>query len=162
MARVVKEKIREREAYEFFAKLDGAGQPVWTRDISKRGAVFENPGKCYRSGISYNAGLKRYLWSQTLYGKEDMRFSGGLGIFEAADPWGSWRTVFYAEKWDVGPGETSSFPTKWMESKGKSKEVKVKTSVQNAKSWTCYLVFSGEDCFSVREARLVVGDSRDR
>jgi hypothetical protein len=27
---------------------------------------LRNPGRCYRSGISYNAGLKRYLWCQIL------------------------------------------------------------------------------------------------
>jgi CubicO group peptidase (beta-lactamase class C family) len=135
MARVAKDKIRKQGGYEFFKGLDGAGKPVWTKDIADRGAVFINPGRCYRSGISYNAGLKRYLWCQTIYGSEDMRFKGGLGIFDGPEPWGPWTTVYYTEQWDVGPGETSSLPTKWMSRNGK----------------TCYLVFSGEDCFSVRK-----------
>jgi len=138
MARVPKGKIREQDAYEFFKGLDSASQPIWTKDIHDRGAVFINPGRCYRSGISYNAGLKRYLWCQTLYGGDDMRFSGGRGIFDGPQPWGPWTTAYYAENWDVGPGETSSFPTKWMSEDGK----------------ICYLLFSGEDCFSVRKARL--------
>ena len=138
LARVPRDKIRDRASYEFFVKRDTSGGAVWSQDISKRGAVFENEGKCYRSGISYNAGLKRYLWCQTVYGKEDMRFEGGIGIFESPEPWGPWRTVFYTEKWDVGPGETSSMPPKWMSEDGR----------------TCYLVFSGEDCFSVRKATL--------
>ncbi|MHC4748755.1 MAG: serine hydrolase [Planctomycetota bacterium] len=140
MARVPKHQIRNRSAYEFFKGLDDSGHPVWTKDILKRGAVFSNPGKCYRSGIGYNAGLKRYLWCQTIYNDEDMRFKGGLGIFDAPEPCGPWTTVFYTEEWDVGPGETSSFPTKWMSTDGK----------------TCYLLFSGEDCFSVRKATLIV------
>ena len=135
MARVTKVEIRDQGGYEFFKGFDGAGKPVWTMDIADRGAVFINSGKCYRSGISYNAGLKRYLWCQTIYGSEDMRFKGGLGIFDGPEPWGPWTTVYYTEQWDVGPGETSSLPTKWMSSDGK----------------TCYLVFSGEDCFSVRK-----------
>jgi len=138
LSRVPKTRIRDKDAYEFFVKRENGGGAVWSENISDRGAVFENPGKCYRSGISYNAGLKRYLWCQTVYGKEDMRFEGGLGIFEATEPWGPWRTVFYTEKWDVGPGETSSMPTKWMSEDGR----------------TCYLVFSGEDCFSVRKANV--------
>jgi len=140
LARVHRSKIRDRGAYEFFVEREKGGGAVWSKDIDKRGAVFENPGKCYRSGISYNAGLKRYLWCQTLYRQEDMRFAGGLGIFEAAEPWGPWRTVFYTERWDVGPGETSSFPCKWMKSQ--------------IKEHTAYLVFSGDDCFSVRKAML--------
>jgi hypothetical protein len=41
--------------------------------------------------------------------------------------------VFYTEAWDVGPGETSSFPTKWMRADGK----------------TLYLVFSCVEAFSI-------------
>lgn len=140
MARVTKSEIRNRGSYKFFKGLDGSGQPVWTENIAERGAVFINPGKCYRSGISFNAGLKRYLWCQTIYGPEDMRIKGGLGVFDAPQPWGPWTTVYYTQQWDVGPGETSSFPTKWISSDGK----------------TCHLLFSGDDCFSVRKATLVV------
>jgi hypothetical protein len=155
LARVGKDEIRRREAYEFFVRLDGAGGAVWSRDMDKRGAVFENPGRCYRSGISYNAEVKRYLWCQTIHSERDMRFEGGLGIFEASEPWGPWRTVFYAEKWDVGPGETSSFPPKWMVSQIKEQKSKSKdTNEQSKREHTAYLVFSGEDCFSVRRARL--------
>jgi CubicO group peptidase (beta-lactamase class C family) len=138
MARVPKDKIRERATYEFFKELNSWGRAVWTRDIRNREAVFINPGRCYRSGITYNAGLKRYLWCQTIHGEDDMRFKGGLGIFDSPEPWGPWTTVFYTENWDVGPGETSSFPTKWMSKDGR----------------TCYVLFSGEDCFSVRKAVL--------
>lgn len=138
MARVAKGKIREQRAFQYFKELDNNGGPIWTKDIRGRGAVFVNPGKCYRSGISYNAGLKRYLWCQTVYGKEDMRFKGGLGVFDAPEPWGPWTTVYYTEDWDVGPGETSCFPTKWMSDDGN----------------TCYLLFSGDDFFSVRKAIL--------
>jgi len=138
MARVDKGQIRNRKAYEFFKGLDNSGKTIWTKDIHDMGAVFVNPGRCYRSGITYNLGLKRYLWCQTIYNKDDMRFKGGLGIFDAPEPWGPWTTVFYTEQWDVGPGETSSLPTKWMSKNGK----------------TCHLLFSGDDCFSVRKATL--------
>jgi CubicO group peptidase (beta-lactamase class C family) len=141
MARVRKDKIRERGAYEFFKELNSWGRAVWTNDINDRGAVFINPGRCYRNGITYNTGLKRYLWCQILPASKDgrgPRFQGGFGIYEAPQPWGPWRTVYYKENWDVGPGETSSLPTRWMSNDGK----------------TCYLLFSGEDCFSVRKAVL--------
>ena len=68
----------------------------------------------------------------------DARFSGGFGIFDAPEPWGPWTTVFYTEAWDVGPGESSSLPTKWMSADGQ----------------TVYLVFSGDDNFSVRKGTL--------
>ncbi|HEY7155416.1 MAG TPA: serine hydrolase [Gemmataceae bacterium] len=141
LARVRKDRFKERSAYEFFVRLDSKGKPQWTRDIARRGSVFSHAGKCYRSGITYNAALKRYLWCQILPHSRDPRgprFDGGFGIYDAAEPWGPWTTVFYSEQWDVGPGETSCFPTKWMSADGR----------------TVHLVFSGDDCFSVRRARL--------
>jgi len=143
LARVPKGRIAERRAYEFFVKLDDRGQPVWTKDIARRGAVFTHPRNCCRSGITWNAGLKRYLWCQILR-KADARFEGGFGIYDAPEPWGPWTTVFFTEKWDVGPGETSSFPTKWMSADGR----------------TLHLVFSGDDCFSVRKATLRTPSAR--
>ena len=61
-----KDKIRSRNAYEFFNGFNNRQQPMWTKNIREMKAVFINPGNCYRSGISYNAGLKRYLWCQIL------------------------------------------------------------------------------------------------
>ena len=136
LARVPKDRIRDRSAYQFFEMLDGA-QPRWTSDIARRGAVFSYAANCYRSGISYNAGLRRYLWSQTLPGN-DARFSGGFGVYDAPEPWGPWTTVYFTDAWDVGPGESSSFPSKWMSADGR----------------TVHLVFSGDDSFSVRKAVL--------
>jgi CubicO group peptidase (beta-lactamase class C family) len=143
LARVPKTQIRDRAAYEFLARVEGS-VPIWTRDITRRGAVFTHPGHCLRSQVSYNPVLKRYLWWQQLRGtgsdQADSRFSGGLGIYDAPEPWGPWTTVYFTTRWDVGPGETGSFPTKWMSGDGK----------------TLYLVFSGNDAFSVRKATLTL------
>jgi CubicO group peptidase (beta-lactamase class C family) len=138
LARVRKNQIRERGAYEFL-KTIGRDYVIWSSDIGERCSVFSHKGKCYRGNISYNAPLKRYLWCQTLPG-EDPRFKGGIGIFDAAQPWGPWTTVYYNQTWDIAPGESSSFPTKWISSDGQ----------------TLHLVFSGEDCFSVRQAKLIL------
>ncbi len=138
LARVPLDQIRDRLAYEFLKDFRPDSQPVWTRAIRERGAVFVNRQRCWRSGITYNAALKRYLWCQILPVSTDPRgpcFQGGFGIYEAPEPWGPWYTVFYTEHWDVGPGETSSLPTKWMSPDGR----------------VCHLVFSGNDCFSVRQ-----------
>lgn len=141
LARVPQGRIRERDAYEFFRGLDAQDRPLWSGDIRDRGAVFVHPGRCYRSGISYNAGLQRYLWCQILPDSADARgprYQGGFGIYEAAEPWGPWRTVFFTEAWDVGPGESSSLPAKWISEDGR----------------TCHLVFSGDDGFCVRKLAL--------
>ena len=143
MARVAKDQILRRDAYEFFAGIDAGGQPRWTKDIARREAVFTSEGRCYRSGITYNAALKRYLWCQILPASKHPngpRFQGGFGIYDAPEPWGPWTTVFYAPEWDVGPGESNSLPTKWMSADGR----------------TVHLLFSGEDSFSVRQAKLTL------
>jgi hypothetical protein len=139
LARVPRERIGDRSAWEFRRALPAPAQPLWTKEIGGRGAVFSFPGHCYRSGTSYNAGLRRYLWCQILPGA-DPRFRGGFGVYDAPEPWGPWTTVFFTEEWDVGPGESSSFPAKWMSADGK----------------TLHLVFSGGDYFAVRRATLIV------
>jgi hypothetical protein len=145
LMRVHRSRLAERAAYEFFVKLDETGQPVWSANILHRGPVFTNPGRCSRCAISYNPGLGRYLWWQQAWGTGlpendpvDVRFHGGFGVYDAPEPWGPWTTVYFTPQWDVGPGESGSFPPKWMSEDGR----------------TLYLVFSGNDNFSVREATL--------
>lgn len=143
LARVPKDRIAEQAAYEYFVARDAAGVASWSRDIARRGAVFTNLGNCYRSGVTYNAGLKRYLWCQVLAHSthpHGMRYQGGFGIYDAPEPWGPWTTVFYTEDWDVGPGETASIPAKWMSHDGR----------------TVHLLFSGDDSFSVRQAKFAL------
>lgn len=143
LARVAKTKLKDQSAYEYFQQRTSMREPQWTKEIERRGSVFDHPGKCYRSGITYNAALKRYLWCQILPSSthpQGPRFQGGFGVYDAPEPWGPWTTVYYTEGWDVGPGETSSFPTKWMSDDGK----------------TMHLLFSGDDHFSVRKATLVL------
>jgi len=140
LMRVPKDSMTDRSAYEFFAGVDGNGQPTWVASINQRQPVFEHQGSCRRSGISYNAGLDRYIWWQNITGT-DTRFQGGFAIFDAPEPWGPWSIVYYTEDWDVGPGDAGVFPTKWMSADG----------------LTMNLVFSGDDAFSVREVSLSTG-----
>ena len=139
LARVPKGTITIRAAYEFFNGLDASGNPVWTADIAQRQAVFTFPGNSYRSSISYHAASGRYLWVQTLPGGDSF-LGGGFGVYEAPEPWGPWTTAYFTDQWDVAPGEMGSFPTKWMSDDG----------------MTLYMVFSGNDSFSVRMATLTL------
>jgi hypothetical protein len=79
--------------------------------------------------------LKRYLLCQVLP-RGDARFEGGFGIYDAPEPWGPWTTVYFTRTWDVGPGESCSFPAKWMDADG------------------AHLAFSGNDSFSVRRVEF--------
>ena len=143
LMRVPKNRLIEQAAYEFFVQITD-GKPVWSDDFNQRGAIFEHPDACLRSGISYHAPTKRYLWWQQIPNEPghedrgDTRFSGGFGIYDASEPWGPWTTVYYTRQWDVGSGERAEFPVKWMDKDGK----------------TLYLAFSGDDNFSVRKANL--------
>lgn len=146
LMRVPKDRIMIRTAYEFFKGLDENGEPVWTRRIEERRPVFSHPDACLRSGISYCAPLKRYLWWQHLPNEPghpdrgDTRRQGGFGIYDAPEPWGPWTTAYFTREWDVGPGERGEFPTKWMSSDGKS----------------LYLVTSTDDNFCVRKATVTL------
>jgi CubicO group peptidase (beta-lactamase class C family) len=144
LARVPKERIRERDAYEFFVQVEPNGNVIWSREIADRGPVFSNPGAVCRSHITYNPALKRYLL--VMIGHViDGRFAGGFGVYDAPEPWGPWTTAFYTDAWDVGPGESASFPSKWLSADGRS-------------GW---LLFSGNDSFSLRRATFVLIEEKD-
>ena len=141
LARVPRAEIRDRSKYAFFQEIDAHNQPRWTRNLAERGAVFSEPGGCYRSHVTFDAGLQRYLWCQIGHGA-DTRFAGGFAIYDAPEPWGPWTTAFRTDSWDVGPGESCSLPTKWMSADGR----------------TVHLVFSGNDSLSVRRATLRIAE----
>jgi hypothetical protein len=148
LARVHKSRLRQQNAYEYFAGSDKSGTPIWSTTLADRQAVFTHRGRCYRTSVTWNAPLQRYLLVQPIptqavaagRGKVDTRFEGGLAVFDSPEPWGPWTTAYYAERWDVGPGDSASFPSKWIREDGR----------------TLHLVFSGDDTFSLRRATLVV------
>jgi hypothetical protein len=149
LMRVPKNRIRERAAWELFTGIDDGRRPVWSEDVARRGPVFEHRDACLRSAITYNAGIRRYLWWQQVpqpggsKDREDTRFAGGFGVYDAPEPWGPWTRAYFTEKWDTGPGEHGDFPAKWMSTDG----------------LTMYLVFSNDDNFAVRKAILVLNRS---
>jgi hypothetical protein len=144
LMRAPKERLAEQAAWEFFERRADDGSPIWTAEIARRGAVFENRDACLRSAMTYCAGLNRYLWWQQIPqppghpDRGDTRFAGGFAIYDAPEPWGPWTTAYFTPRWDVGPGEHADFPAKWMSADGR----------------TLHLVFSGDDAFSVRRATV--------
>jgi len=136
LARVPKQSIRDRAAYEFFSGPDGQGNPTWSSDISQRKAVFTFPGGCNRLDVTYNAPLKRYLLA--MRSRAQAGGKNQFSMYDAPEPWGPWTTVFYTESWDIDPGESVHVPAKWISADGK----------------TCHLVFAGSDSFAVRQFTL--------
>lgn len=116
LARVPKRQLRERAAYEFFEGFDKVGKPRWTSDAAQMQPVFTDANGVTPGTVVYNPGIKRLLLTSFHTGP------GQLGVFEAPEPWGPWRTVAYSEDWGgmgaAGEGLTCEFPLKWMSADG--------------------------------------------
>ncbi len=123
LARVPKDKMAHKDAYEFFAGLDGGGKPRWSTDFQASQPVFTEPGHCYRPEVIYNPGLKRYLLCTATSGSKQWCGTEEkyLGIFDAPTPWGPWTVVKRIGDWG---GEENRFqpriPAKWISQDGKS------------------------------------------
>jgi hypothetical protein len=131
LARVLRTRIREQGAYEYFVKLNPDGSPLWSPDVHHRGPAFAYPAHCQRVDAAYNPGLRRYLLAVS-YGH-----AGGWGLFDAREPWGPWTTAFSTSQWDMGQTHGYRLPTKWIFNDGR----------------TLWLVFSGlkpNDAFCLR------------
>jgi len=112
LARVPKDRIRERGAWEFYERLDAGGRPVWTADIARRrGEVFAYPANCNRVDAVYDAGIGRYLMAL------GYDHDGGWGLFDAPEPWGPWTTILHRQ-WDVSGTHGYRLPAKWISAEG--------------------------------------------
>lgn len=120
LSRVAKDRILEREAYEFFAGTSATGAVQWSADVAAKQPVFRDAknGVGWNLSVSYHAGLGRYL----LCTQHTANAGGNIGIFDAPEPWGPWTTVAYESGWGTDEiGRTSwlwHFPTKWLSADG--------------------------------------------
>jgi hypothetical protein len=127
LLRVPKDQLlTAKSSYEYFSGLGGEGEPVWSRDSNQKQPVFADPnGVVWNLAVSYNAGLERYL----LTTEHTESNQGNLGIFEAPEPWGPWRTVAYlnqeegtqfAHEYAEVPDTTFfwNYSTKWLSEDG--------------------------------------------
>jgi hypothetical protein len=116
LARVPREKIRERDAFQFFSGLDANGRTKWNEDFTLARPIFSDANGVAPAGMVYDAGLGRFLLTCFHTGP------GQLGVFEAQQPWGPWSTVAYHDHWGgmgmAGEGLTCEFPQKWMSEDG--------------------------------------------
>ncbi len=121
LLRVPKTAIMDRNQYEFFAGLDGSGEPIWVSDLTQRQPVFEDrDGGVGRScSASYNPGLRRYL----IITEHSVSSRGRVGIFDAPQPWGAWTTVLYQSGFGTPTIQASTvfwnFSNKWLSPDGR-------------------------------------------
>lgn len=116
LARVHRDSIRHREAYDLFAGL-AEGVPRWHREIARRQPVFEYEAGVGRSEVVYSPELDRYILALGL----DLQ--GAWGLFDAPEPWGPWSTIFVTRQWDVGETHSYRIPTKWVDRTGREAHV---------------------------------------
>lgn len=101
LARAQPAKITQPGAYEWFA-----GDAGWSRDFADKQPAFQDPaGYIWHVGVTYNAGLQRYLLTKPHFAPDDDRVVlnaadsrvASLGVFDAPTPWGPWTTVHYED-----------------------------------------------------------------
>ncbi len=115
--------ITNESSYEFFAGLDGQGQPQWSSAASARQPVFEDAvNGVMRTSVSYNPGIGRYILITQQVSRYQSQ-SGHIGIYDAPEPWGPWTTVLLANPWTLGLQNGSktvfwNFSNKWLSQDG--------------------------------------------
>ena len=146
LARVLKNTMGTRNAWEYFHKYDN-NQPVWTSEITKRGYVHVFPEKSkdgnyfgwysWLPSIVWNEGLGLYIMvNGGTYAGRGMTASdkdyydawmhtrtGSLGFWYSDYPYGPWRLFYYTDYWTVDdPGNLTYQPKlspKWINKNGK-------------------------------------------
>ena len=112
LARVKKDRILDKAAYEYFVKYARNGSAEWTPRIKKRGCVHKFPEGwglySWLPSVVYNKGLDLYIMATggtQRPGTGDpnnpfMHFdTGSLGFYWSETPWGPWTEFYYTEKW---------------------------------------------------------------
>lgn len=117
LARVPRERIKDRSAYGFYQRPGRDGRPRWTSALKDRQAVFVDSNGRHISKVIYNPALKCYL--ATAAGRN----VGQFALFDAPEPWGPWTTAAYYENWgNLGTTEALEYdlPTKWISTDGRT------------------------------------------
>ena len=146
LARVHKDKLCIRNAWEYFARYENS-HPVWTSDIHRRGYVHIFPEKSHDGNyFGWYSWLPSVVWNQGLglyimvnggtYAGHGMTNSdkdyydswmhtrtGSLGFWYSENPYGPWHGFYYTDYWTVDdPGNLTYQPKlspKWISADGK-------------------------------------------
>ena len=148
LARVPKDRIQDRAAWEFYAGPTADGAPTWSANIDDRRAVLHddrivypklsgggrpkgdvasNVGVLSQASVVYNAPLDRYIYSSWNWYTWDFH--------EAPQPWGPWK-LFMRKDWGAAPylgesddpscggpnegGYTTTIPSKFISADGRT------------------------------------------
>ncbi len=124
LARVPRDRIDDRAAYEFFAGLDERDRPRWTREIAARATVLSFPGHVAPGDVVYYPPLGRYLLVTCESWESVAAAPSHLALFDAPHPWGPWTAVGYVAQWGSGQAGDCRYdprlPAKWIAADGAS------------------------------------------
>lgn len=131
LARVSKDRLLDRTAWQFYAGGGHVGNPVWLPDEVDARPILSDPGHVGHPTMTYNPRLKRFL---LCFGSDIVPHSHAtprdfarahwhrqreLHVYESSSPWGPWYLVHYDSCWE---GEHVAYlpqmPAKWLHEDG--------------------------------------------
>ncbi len=135
LARVKQNEIEKRDSWEYFADWEGK-EPVWIKDLEKRGIIHEFPEKndkgeyfgwySWLPSVVWNEGLGLYIMvnggtyaghglsnsGKDYYDKWMHTKTGSLGFWYAEKPYGPWNQFFYTDYWIVDDEKNRTYQPK--------------------------------------------------
>ena len=160
LARAKNEDFEKRSNWEYFASWEGEN-PVWTKDISKRGAVHVFPEKnskdeyfgwySWLPSVVWNEGLGLYIMvNGGTYGGHGMTNSqkdyydswmhtktGSLGFWYSENPYGPWQQIYYTDYWKFEHENNLNYQPKlspkWISDDGRDMKLIWSDAMKNSK-----------------------------
>ena len=129
LARVPRDKVLQRSAWEFYAGV--GGDPAWTDSEVRARPILSDPGRVGHPTMTWNAGLGRFLLA---YSSDSVPHSLAttpdvaaktwhrarqLTIVEGPTPWGPWGLVHHDARWEgAHVAYLPQIPSKWLSEDG--------------------------------------------
>jgi len=133
LARVPRDQVLDRSAWEFYIGGAHVGNPTWSKQEEDVRPILSDYGHVGHPTMTYNAGLKRFILT---FGSDLVPHSHAmprdfarahwhrqreLHVYESSAPWGPWYLVHYEDNWG---GEHVAYlpqlPAKWLSPDGLS------------------------------------------
>jgi hypothetical protein len=136
LARVPRDRVADRSAWEFFAS-PGEGslpldEPTWSLDENRSRPVLRDPGRIGHPTMTYNPAIDRFLLAystdsvpHTLNTPPEVAEATWvkqteLLLFEGPTPWGPWGLVHHDEAWEAPHTPyLPQIPGKWLDADGR-------------------------------------------
>ena len=131
MARVQRDKVLDRSAWEFYAGGAHMGNPIWLPDEVDARPILSDPGHVGHPTMTYNGRLRRFLLcfgsdivphshaTPRDFARANWHRQRELHIYDSNAPWGPWSLVHYEPCWEgEHVGYLPQLPSKWLDEDG--------------------------------------------